>query len=210
MAAPLILEGDHVRLEPLSHEHTAPLLMAAAESRETYAYTLVPDDMPSMTAYVADALRDAAAGQAVPFAVLANERVVGSTRLHDFMYWSGREFPDALEIGHTWYAASAQRTACNTEAKLLLLTHAFDSCGVVRVTLKTDARNSRSRAAIARIGGKFEGIRRAHRLGSDGTVRDTAYFSIVAAEWPTVRADLREKLSAYGDTGSRSVARMSP
>lgn len=107
---------------------------------------------------------------------------------------SGRSEPDGVEIGHTWYAASAQRTACNTETKLLMLTYAFEEWQVARVTLKTDARNARSRAAIERIGGRYEGIRRAHRLATDGTVRDTVYFSIVAAEWPQVRHDLCARL----------------
>ena len=102
--------------------------------------------------------------------------------------------PTVVEIGSTWYAASAQRTALNAEVKLLLLSHAFDVWEVLRVTLKTDARNERSRAAIERLGARHEGIRRAHTIASDGTVRDTAYYSIVAAEWPAVREGLRRRL----------------
>jgi RimJ/RimL family protein N-acetyltransferase len=103
--------------------------------------------------------------------------------------------PNALEIGSTWYAASAQRTAVNTECKFLLLTHAFEVWKVLRVVLKTDARNTRSRNAIQRIGAKFEGVRRRHSPASDGGVRDAAFFSIIREEWPQVREDLLRKLA---------------
>jgi RimJ/RimL family protein N-acetyltransferase len=99
-----------------------------------------------------------------------------------------------VEIGYTWLAASAQRTRCNTEAKFLLLQHAFETWEVHRVTIRTDERNQRSRAAIARLGAHFEGIRRAEKPGADGSVRDSAMFSIIAAEWPAIRARLRERL----------------
>lgn len=124
----------------------------------------------------------------------AYSAAASATRFRDFAFWSGRSEPDGVEIGHTWYPAAAQRTACNTETKLLMLTYAFEEWQVARLTLKTDARNARSRTATERIGGRYEGIRRAHRLASDGTVRDTAYFSIVAAEWPQVRHDLCARL----------------
>jgi RimJ/RimL family protein N-acetyltransferase len=101
-------------------------------------------------------------------------------------------------IGSTWLAASAQRTAVNTEAKLLMLTHAFDVWGVHRVTLKTDARNARSRSSIQRLGAVFEGVRRVHVPAADGTLRDTAYYSIVAAEWPAVRDGLLERVRRPG------------
>ncbi len=132
-----------------------------------------------------------------------------STRFLDLDYWSwppawppGRTTPQpdatptVAEIGSTWLASSVQRTGCNTESKLLMLGHAFDTWGVLRVTLKTDARNARSRRAIERIGGRFEGIRRAHARAVDGSVRDTAYYSIVAAEWPAVRAALAARMRA--------------
>jgi RimJ/RimL family protein N-acetyltransferase len=115
----------------------------------------------------------------------------------DVDYWrSDDSAPSGVEIGSTWLAASAQRTAVNTECKLLLLAHAFETWAVQRVTFKTDARNTRSRNAIQRIGATYEGIRRAHTLATDGTVRDSAYFSIVASEWPMVKGRLVERAAA--------------
>lgn len=194
----ITLCGDHVRVEPLSAAHIERLAAAGSEDRASYGYTYVPHDIASTKSYVDDALAAQEAGAAIPFAVIDLRRAaaVGSTRLFDFVNWSGRQFPDAAEIGHTWYAASAQRTAVNTETKLLLLTHAFETWQVTRMTIKTDARNERSRNAILRLGAQFEGIRRAHHKAVDGTIRDTAYYSIVAAEWPTVRENLRTRLAA--------------
>ncbi|MFJ4846849.1 GNAT family N-acetyltransferase [Streptomyces sp. NPDC088733] len=209
MPETVTLQGGHVRLEPLTPDHADGLLRAARESRETYGFTLVPDDPPAMRRYVEEALAEQVTGAALPFAVvdIARGAVVGSTRFLDLDYWSavpawpaGRTTPrpagapTVAEIGSTWLSASAQRTPCNTEAKLLLLTHAFETWGVLRVTLKTDARNARSRAAIERIGGRFEGIRRAHVRATDGTVRDSAYYSVLQDEWPDVRAALRGRL----------------
>jgi RimJ/RimL family protein N-acetyltransferase len=193
----ITLSGNHVRVEPLSTAHIEQLAAAGNEQRDTYAYTHVPHDIASAKSYVDDALTDRAAGGSIPSAVIDLRRntAVGSTRLFDFASWSGREFPDAAEIGHTWYAASAQRSAINTETKLLLLTHTFETWQVARMTIKTDARNDRSRNAILRLGAKFEGIRRAHQLATDGTIRDTAYYSIVATEWPAVRENLRRRLA---------------
>lgn len=149
-------------------------------------------------------MADAERGLAVPFVTIdkRRDRVVGSTRFANVEWWkwSGPpappipEGPDALEIGWTWLAASAQRTGLNTEAKLLMLDHAFGVWKVRRVTLKTDARNARSRAAMERIGATFEGILRAHMPAADGGVRDSAMFSFIAAEWPERRARLAEKL----------------
>lgn len=197
MIEPVVLTGRVVRLEPLEPAHVEALTAAAAEDRSTYGYTWVPADAEEMAEYVATALAEQAAGRHLPFAVrsLATGAVVGSTRFLDIECWDGPT-PTVVEIGSTWLAASAQRSAVNTEAKLLLLTHAFEVWGVVRVTLKTDARNARSRAAIERVGGRFEGVRRAHMPATDGGVRDTAYFSIVAEEWPDVRAGLVRRRSA--------------
>ncbi|MEU4096709.1 GNAT family protein [Streptomyces sp. NPDC026673] len=210
MPEPVTLEGKHVRLEPLGAAHTDGLLRAATESRDTYAFTKVPDDHDTMARYIEEALQEQATGAALPFAVrdVQRDTLVGSTRFLDLDYWTatpawpaGRSVPRSgavptvAEIGSTWLGASAQRTPCNTEAKLLLLTHAFDVWGVLRVTLKTDARNARSRAAIERIGGRFEGIRRAHTLAVDGTVRDSAYFSILREEWHGVRSALEARLT---------------
>ena len=194
---PVTLDGRRVRLEPLAHAHVEPLVAAAAESRATYDLTRVPASGAAMTAYVDFALAEADRGLAVPFATVdkLRQRVVGSTRFCALEYWTWIGAPppplprgaDAVEIGWTWLAASAQRTYVNTEAKLLMLTHAFEVWRVRRVTLKTDARNSRSRANIERVGARFDGIWRAHMPAADGGVRDSACFSIVSAEWPGVR-----------------------
>ncbi|MDX3071591.1 GNAT family protein [Streptomyces sp. MI02-7b] len=209
MPETVTLRGGYVRLEPLTADHADGLLRAAQESRDTYGFTLVPDDLPAMERYIQGALADQATGAALPFAVvdIARDTLIGSTRFLDLDYWTatparpaGRTaprpdgVPTVAEIGSTWLSASAQRTPSNTEAKLLLLTHAFETWGVLRVTLKTDARNARSRAAIERIGGRFEGVRRAHVPATDGTVRDSAYYSVLQDEWPGVRAALEERL----------------
>jgi N-acetyltransferase len=204
MLSPVHLTGEHARLEPLSTAHVPGLAAAAAEDRSSYALTRVPDGPAETAEYVRTALTEQAGGQVLPFAVVrtSDDAVVGSTRYLD-MEVLGRpgvvlpddEYPPTVvEVGSTWYAASAQRTPINTEAKLLLLGHAFDVWGALRVTLKTDARNERSRTAIARLGARFEGIRRAHTTASDGTIRDSAYYSIVGTEWPGVRAGLRRRL----------------
>lgn len=198
---PVVLRGRHVQLEPLSAAHLPDLAAAAAEDRSSYAFTYVPDGAAEMAAMVDAAERDRRAGWSLPFAIraLVTGRVVGSTRFLDLDYWQwpppvpvGTKGepgprPSVAEIGSTWLAASAQRTPVNTEAKLLLLRHAFEEWQVLRVTLKTDARNERSRRAIERIGARFEGVRRAHAPALDGGVRDSAYYSILADEWPLVR-----------------------
>jgi RimJ/RimL family protein N-acetyltransferase len=202
---PVTLTGVHVRLEPLSLEHVEPLLLAALEDRSTYRWTTVPDSESAMREYVSGALDLAARNEVVPFVTRLAEggRVVGTTRFANFEYhgWpvshrlhrpEGQ--PDAVEIGWTWLAASAQRTPVNTEAKLLMLRHAFETWRVHCVRLKTDRRNERSRAAIERIGGRFDGIIRAHSPGADGSLRDSAYFSILAEEWPEVERGLCARL----------------
>jgi RimJ/RimL family protein N-acetyltransferase len=134
---------------------------------------------------------------------LGDGAVIGSTRYFDLEYWpwpaghsqAGRGLPDACEIGYTWYTKSAIRTAANTEGKLLMLTHAFESWKMVRVCLHTDERNQRSRAAMERIGCKFEGILRSHRLAVDLIPRNSARYSMVAAEWPEAKAALQRKLA---------------
>ncbi|HTW48361.1 MAG TPA: GNAT family protein, partial [Acidobacteriaceae bacterium] len=157
--------------------------------------------------YVESALAARAAGTAVPFAVvrLADGAVIGSSRFFDIEYWpwpaghagAQRGLPDGCEIGYTWYTKSAIRTAANTEGKLLMLTHAFETWHVARVCLHTDERNARSRAAMERIGCKFEGILRSHRLAVDLIPRNSARFSIVAAEWPEVKARLEKMQAKY-------------
>ncbi len=200
---PLTLTGHHVRLSPLGLEH-APALLAAAESRATYALTLVPADLASMEAYVASALAEQERGESMPFVVKDEQDVVvGSTRYMSIEWWPPlqseppgppRGGPDALEIGFTWYAERVQRTALNTEAKLLLCEQAFERWSVRRVTWKTDARNTRSRAAILRLGARLDGVLRAHRPAVDGRVRDTAFYSMLADEWPEAKRGLLKRL----------------
>ena len=196
----VVLEGRHVRLEPLGREHIERLTAAAMADPSLYTWSLVPTDKAAMTQYVQTALSLRAAGTAVPFATVRKNdgEIIGSTRYFDIERWAwpdgyprhGGASPDGCEIGYTWLTRSAIRTAANTEAKLLMLTHAFEVWKMLRVCFHTDVRNERSRAALARIGGKFEGILRSHRLAADFTPRDSARYSIVAAEWPEVKRRL--------------------
>jgi RimJ/RimL family protein N-acetyltransferase len=198
----LVLRGTQVRLDPLTSADGPALLAAATEDRSHYAFTNVPGNSEEMEAYLTVALQQQARGEAFPFVVrqASGDAVVGTTRFLDFGYWRTASqvasTPSVVEIGSTWLAASAQRTAVNTEAKLLMLSHAFEVWGCYRVSFQTDARNARSREAIARTGAAFEGVRRAHKLAADGSVRDTAFFSLVAAEWPRAKQRLRHRLAA--------------
>jgi RimJ/RimL family protein N-acetyltransferase len=202
--AEVTLSGAHVRLEPLRESHFEALLAAAQHETETFPFTFVPRARDALRGWLDEALDQAGRGIALPFATidLRDEQLVGSTRFGNLEFWKwpagpirAARNPDAVEIGWTWLAPRAQRSAINSEAKLLMLTHAFESWKVSRVTLKTDARNARSRAAIARIGGKFDGVLRAHMPASDGGLRDTAFFSLLDAEWPENKARLAEKLA---------------
>ncbi|HYS92983.1 MAG TPA: GNAT family protein [Candidatus Acidoferrales bacterium] len=204
-ARPVILEGRYVRLEPLTRGHARALSAAAGGPRETYALTTVPEGESGALGYIETALRDEEAGRSLPFATVARStgRVVGSTRFLNIEFWAwppghalqrGEDVPDVAEIGATWLAGEAQRTAINTEAKLLMLTHAFEEWRVHRVSLMTDARNERSRTAILRVGARFDGVIRAHRPSSDGLIRDTAAFSILESEWPAVKRQLHSRL----------------
>jgi RimJ/RimL family protein N-acetyltransferase len=194
------LTGQLVRLEPLGFNHISGLAIAAAADPSLYTWTTVPQGAAAARQYITTAIEARGAGTAVPFATvrIADGAVIGSTRFFNLERWAwpegharhGRPDPDACEIGHTWLAGPAIRTGANTEAKLLMLTHAFEKWGMLRVCLHTDARNLRSRTAIERIGGKFEGILRAHRLAADFTARDSARYSIVATEWPEVKQRL--------------------
>jgi len=196
-----VLTGRHVQLEPLSVDHVHQLVVAANENRETYGWTLVPHTVAGMSTYVSNLLADADAGRVVPFAQrrLSDLRVVGCTRFMEIRYWTGGEFPDEVEVGGTWLAGSAQRTPINTEAKLLLLGHAFDVWEVRRVAICTDERNTKSRDAIVRLGATLEGILRNHRpsVAPDeaGKLRNSALYSIIDTEWPAIRARLRERLA---------------
>ncbi len=193
------LVGKHVRLEPLDHRHVDGLVAASAGDSELYQWSPVPQSKVEATSYVDTALAWRDAGTAVPFAIvrLGDGVVIGSTRFFDLERWAWPQghprhgcILDACEIGYTWLARSAIRTAANTEAKLLMLTHAFETWRLLRVCLHTDVRNQRSRAAIERIGGKFEGVLRSHRMAADYTARDSARYSMVAAEWPDVKRRL--------------------
>ena len=199
----LVLRGPTVTLRPLSVGDAAALATAASESRDHYHYTRVPDSVEAAQRYIEMALADRDAGHRLPFAILWHDRVVGSTSYLDVQRWrwpagsplQRTDHPDAVEIGSTWLAASAQRTRCNTEAKYLLLSHAFDVWRVHRVSLKIDERNAKSRRAIERLGAISEGVRRADMPGQDGSVRNSAYYSIVRAEWPAVRKKLENALT---------------
>jgi RimJ/RimL family protein N-acetyltransferase len=207
---PLSLTGHRVQLEPLRLELVEPLVAAATEDRATYGLTGVPSDAASMVRYLETAIGLGEAGQAVPFATFdrTRRRFVGSTRFANLERWTWpRARPadgptvdfDAAEIGWTWLAASAQRTPINTEAKLLMLTQAFEGWKLYRVTLRTDARNHRSRSAIERLGARLEGVLRQHMPAYDGGVRDTATYSIVAAEWPQAKVKLERMLAERQD-----------
>ena len=194
-----ILTGQLIRLEPLGYQHVPGLVAAAAGGGELYRWSPVPQDEDRVRRYVETAVAARDSGTAVPFAVVraADDTVMGSTRFFDFDYWAwpaGNEHrgPDTCEIGYTWLSPKAIRTGANTEMKRLMLTHAFEVWRVSSVCLHTDARNQRSRDAMARIGARYEGVLRSHRLGADGKPRDSARFSITAAEWPAVRQHLDE------------------
>jgi RimJ/RimL family protein N-acetyltransferase len=200
----LLLAGKHVRLEPLDHRHVDGLVAASAVDPSLYQWSPVPQGKAEAASYVDSAHAWQDAGSAVAFATVRADDgvVIGSTRFWNLERWSwppgharhGRQAPDACEIGYTWLTRSAIRTPANTEAKLLMLTHAFEAWQVFRVCFHTDARNRRSRAALERIGGKFEGILRAHRMAADYIPRDSVRYSIVAAEWPTVKQQLHKLL----------------
>lgn len=187
---PVTLEGRHVRLVPMTREHI-PALWQAASYPELWRWTVSQvhgeDDMRR---YVEEALAMQAQGTALPFVTTdaATGQVAGSTRL------ANAEGP-RVEIGWTWIARPWQRTAVNTEAKYLMMRHAFEALGLLRVELKTDALNARSRAAILRIGAREEGVLRKHMLTETGRVRDTVFFSVTDDEWPRVKARLEQMLA---------------
>jgi len=206
----LSLRGRHIVLEPLSGDHLEELLGAATADRSTFAYTPVPADRASMAAYIAKGVAARQAGRQVPFVTrrLDDDRVVGATRFYDLETWdwssslpgaeAGRSGPgpDVANIGYTWLVPGAQRSPVNSEAKLLMLGHAFEVWGVRVVRIQTDARNERSRRAIERLGHRLDGIIRAERPAADGGVRDTARYSMLAVEWPAARARLLARLTA--------------
>ena len=192
MRAPerVTLTGRFVRLEPIEERHRDDLLAAAAEDPVTFRYmgTDLSVGASAWPGYLADAQRPDYVAWATVDA--ATGRAIGATRFGDIAPEHGR-----VEIGWTWIAPSHQRSATNTEAKLLQLSYAFEELGATRVALKTDGRNLRSQAAIERLGAQREGTLRRHMRLADGFIRDTVYFSILAEEWPAVKARLEERLS---------------
>lgn len=195
-----ILEGDLVRLEPLDHRHAADLAAAAEDDRTSYRFTWVPT-AAEVGDYIDAQLTRAAAGTMAPYAQVAKAsgRAVGATAYWDPRLWPDRDALYAVEVGFTWLAASAQGTGLNTEAKLLLFAHAFETWRVVRVDLKTDARNGLSRNAIERAGARFEGVlrrwSRSWAPGEVGLLRDSAMYSIIDSEWPASRTALEARLA---------------
>ncbi len=188
---PVVLEGRHVRLEPLSQAHHADLA-AAGLGGELWRWIPTPVRTPEeMSAYIATALDEQARGVSLPFALIekASGRAIGSTR-----YGNIDRAHHRVEIGWTWVAPPWQRTAVNTEAKYLLLRHAFETLGCIRVELKTDSLNERSRNAILRIGAREEGTFRNHMITSTGRIRHTVYFSILDSEWPAVKSGLQSRM----------------
>jgi RimJ/RimL family protein N-acetyltransferase len=189
---PVVLGGRHVRLVPLTLEHV-PALWAVGSDPELWRWTLSsPASEAEMRGYVEAALARQASGGALPFATTLAEsgEVIGSTRYHNFEPPHPR-----VEIGYTFVARAWQRTPVNTEAKYLMLRHAFETLGLARVELRTDALNQRSRTAIARLGAVEEGILRRHLRTDRGRLRDTVYYSILDDEWPAVKHRLEERLA---------------
>jgi N-acetyltransferase len=189
---PVVLEGQHVRLEPLSPAHEESLIAAVEDGELWNSKVTIVASPNEMKGYIATALKAQAQGRELPFVIIhrASGLVVGHTRFYDIEPGDRR-----VEIGYTWLAASAQRTAVNTESKLLLLTHAFESWRCIRVALITDVLNQQSQSAILRLGAKQEGILRNHMVMPGGRYRDSVCFSIIEGEWPEVKARLERKLA---------------
>jgi RimJ/RimL family protein N-acetyltransferase len=192
---PATLEGHGIRLEPMATSHAEALAAAAADGRlwELW-FTAVPPP-GEMAAYIADALQAQRDGHMLPWVVrdAAGGAVIGTTRYHDI-----QPAIDRVEIGHTWYAGSRQRTHVNTTCKLLLLAHAFESVGCRVVGLRTDSFNFRSQRAIEALGAKKDGVIRRFGIRRDGSVRDSVMYSILAEEWPDVRRHLELRLARHG------------
>jgi RimJ/RimL family protein N-acetyltransferase len=189
--SPIILEGQHVRLEPLSLTHEESLIAAAGDGELWNSNVTVVPTRATMAVYIEAALKAQALGRELPFVIVRklSDQIVGTTRFYDIERIDRR-----VAIGYTWLAASAQRTAVNTEAKLLLLTQAFECWRFIRVELITDVLNQQSRTAILRLGAKEEGVLRNHMVMPGGRYRDSVCFSIIEAEWPEVKARLESKL----------------
>lgn len=202
--APVTLAGDVIRLEPLDAAHFGPLADASLDGDLFRWFTRRLADRPALEQYLRDALAEQEAGTSIPFATIlqGDGRAIGATRFMNISVRDGR-----YEIGSTWVAKPWQRTAANTEAKYLMLRHAFEVWGARRVELKTHAQNAQSRAAIERLGAKFEGVHRNHMLMPDGSMRDTAWYSIIDSEWPAVKAALSARLASAPDGGAPDAAK---
>jgi len=189
---PVVLEGSRVRLEPLRLDHLRDLALVAFDE-PLWRWTIMgAQDAAGLQRWVEAALANQESGTERPFATidLASGRAIGSSRFMSIVPEHRR-----LEIGWTWVGSAFQRTGANREAKLLQLTHAFETLGANRVEFKTHARNDRSRTAIAGIGATFEGVFRQHTIMPDGSLRDSAYFSVISPDWPAVKARLVERLA---------------
>jgi RimJ/RimL family protein N-acetyltransferase len=193
---PVTLQGDHVRLEPLGRQHAEDLLRAG-EDEAIWRYMPRPaiKDLAGVRAWIEEAHQEMAAGRQIAFAIVDRTRAkaVGSTRYLDI-----RRCDRGIEIGWTWLARQHQRTAVNTECKLLLLQHAFETLAAFRVQLKTDARNVRSQRSIERLGAVHEGTWRRHMVLWDGFVRDSVFYSILDWEWPRVKERMQRLLGRDG------------
>jgi N-acetyltransferase len=192
---PVVLQGRWVRLEPLAEAHVPQLAIAGRDDViwKFMRYGHITTE-PGMRAWVLELLEAQAQGTDLPFAVihLASGAAIGSTR-----YLEIRRLHRALEIGGTWYALAFQRTAVNTECKYLLLRHAFEDLGCLRVQFKTDLRNERSQRALERIGAVKEGVLRNHMILPDGTIRHSVYYSMIDSEWPAIKTHLEKKMRSY-------------
>jgi N-acetyltransferase len=189
----VLLEGVHARLEPLAKAHLEGLALVGLDEELWRWIPTAVRTREEMAAYIETALNEQEKGASLPFAIVekATGRAIGSTR-----YGNIDRTHHRVEIGWTWVAREWQRTAINTEGKYLLLRHAFETLGCMRVELKTDSLNERSRAAILRIGAREEGIFRNHMMTASGRIRHTVYFSIIDSEWPAVKAGLETKLGS--------------
>lgn len=194
----IVLRDSEFLLRPLTLSDVSELSAAANENRSHYLYNHVPDSVEATSTYIEGALAQKHEGWRYPFVILKGDTVVGTTSYSGYECWQWPKHtgkvnsltPDVCEVGYTWLAGSAQRTRCNTVCKLLLFQHAFETWGVYRISIRTDERNFRSRRAIERVGGVFEGIKRADKPGWDGEVRDSAFYSIVNSEWPELKSRL--------------------
>lgn len=197
------LEGETVRLRRLELDDAEGLATAAGTERDLYGYTAVPDGVAGARTYIEQTHRAMESGQRLPLATVWNGQLVGSTSFLAMQPWlwppgsplQRTDRPDSVEIGATWLGPAARRTRCNTEAKLLMLTHAFEAWDVYAVRFRTDERNARSREAIERLGAKLDGVIRADYPSQDGRPRNSASYSILAAEWPPVRERLEARLA---------------